>query len=195
MGSDAPPPAARQNPRPVNGSRSRSRALTAGAAVLLLAALAWPAGASAHGLIQRANLPIPEWLFGWAAAIVLIVSFAALAVLWPKPRLEGANGWRSLPGGFGAFLGSRAVEIICGSVGVFFFVVTIVSALAGAQEALANFAPTFVFITFWVGMVFASVLFGDVFRAFNPWRAIGRAAGSVLPAITHKPYPEKLGRW
>ena len=32
---------------------------------------------------------------------------------------------------------------------------------------------------FWVGLVPASVLFGDIFRAFNPWRAIARAAGFV----------------
>ena len=60
---------------------------------LLIAATALvaPATASAHGLVQRSNLPIPEWLFGWAAAIVLVISFVALAALWPKPRLEGAR--------------------------------------------------------------------------------------------------------
>jgi hypothetical protein len=176
----------------VNGSPHRRRALARGAFVLLAAALLWPAGASAHGLIQRANLPIPEWLFGWAAAIVLVVSFAALAVLWPKPRLEGANGWRPLPGGLGTFFAGRGVEIVCGAVGVFFLALVIVSGLFGAQEALANFTPTFVFITFWVGMVFACVLFGDVYRAFNPWRAIGRV---VFGDRAHKPYPARLGRW
>jgi len=35
----------------------------------------------------RSDLPIPEELFGVAAAVVLIVSFIALAVLWPTPRL------------------------------------------------------------------------------------------------------------
>jgi len=46
-----------------------------------------------------------------------------------------------------------------------------------------------------------SVLFGDVFRAFNPWRAIGRALGWTaqrvvrggLPAPLR--YPERLGHW
>ena len=61
----------------------------------------------AHGLVQRSSLPIPEWLFGWAAAAVLCVSFVALAVLWPRPRLEHP-GWRPLPGGLGRVLGSRA---------------------------------------------------------------------------------------
>ena len=175
----------------MRGLPAGTRALLAAAGVVVGATLLWPAGAGAHGLVQRANLPIPEWLFGWAAAIVLIVSFAALAVLWPKPRLENANGWRPLPGGVGTFLAGRGVEIACGVIGVFLLVLTVVAALFGTQEALSNFAPTFVFITFWVGMVFASVLFGDVYRAFNPWRAIGR----VLFRTAHKPYPEKLGRW
>ncbi len=85
---------------------------------LLIAATALvaPASASAHGLVQRSNLPIPEWLFGWGAAIVLVISFVALAALWPKPRMEGRPPWRPLPGG--AVLGSRPVEVLCGAIGV-----------------------------------------------------------------------------
>ena len=46
-----------------------------------------------------------------------------------------------------------------------------------------------------------SVLFGDVFRAFNPWRAVGRffggtfrlvAGGSAPPPLR---YPDRLGHW
>jgi hypothetical protein len=46
-----------------------------------------------------------------------------------------------------------------------------------------------------------SVLFGDVFRAFNPWRALALAGGWVLHRATGRsiaepvPYPERLGRW
>jgi hypothetical protein len=162
-------------------------------AALLSAALVFPAGASAHGLVQRANLPIPEWLFGWAAAIVLIVSFAALAVLWPKPRLEDGTRWRPLPGGIGRALGSRATEIVCGAIGVALLALVLWSGYAGRQGPQDNLAPTFILIIFWVGLVFASALFGDVFRAFNPWRAIGRVLAPVLPAP--RPYPERLGRW
>ena len=50
-----------------------------------------PASALAHGLVGRQDLPIPKWLFGWAAAVVLVASFVGLAVLWPKPRLEGEH--------------------------------------------------------------------------------------------------------
>ena len=65
--------------------------------------------AHAGGLLGRADLPIPEWLFGWAAAVVLIVSFVALAVLWPEPRLEG-DRWRPLPGSVGKAIASRPVD-------------------------------------------------------------------------------------
>jgi hypothetical protein len=161
-----------------------------GIVAALGAALAAPAAAEAHGLVQRANLPIPEWLFLWAAAIVLIVSFAALGALWPSPRLE-ETGWRPLPGG--AFVGSRAVEVMCATIGVALLGIVIWAGFAGRQGPLDNFAPPFVLIIFWVGAAFASALFGDVFRAFNPWRAIGRVLAPLLPAP--RAYPERVGRW
>ena len=153
------------------------------------AALALPAVADAHGLVGRADLPIPEWLFGWAAAIVLVISFVALAALWPKPRLEGEPAFKPIPGG--ALIGSRAVEIVCGATGVALLIVVLLAGYVGSGVALDNFAPTFILITFWVGLVFASAIFGDVFKAFSPWRAIGR----LLPSEGLRPYPEKLGRW
>jgi hypothetical protein len=154
------------------------------------AALIAPQTASAHGLVQRSNLPIPEWLFAWAAAVVLILSFVALAVLWPRPRLEENVPWRPLPV-IGRVLGSRVVEVLCGAIGILLLVVTVLAGYIGKGTALDNFAPTFILITFWVGLVFASVLFGDVFRAFSPWRAIGR----LLPSKGLRPYPEGLGRY
>ena len=73
-------------------------------------------------------------------------------------------------------------EVVCGALGVFLLGVTIWTGFAGVNVPGENFAPTFVFVIFWVGLVIVSVLFGDVFRAFNPWRALGRAAGwAVAP--------------
>jgi hypothetical protein len=177
----------------------RARALRATAA-LLVASAALPAPASAHGLVQRANLPIPEWLFFYAAAAVLILSFVALAILWPEPRLE-RDRWRPLPGGVGRLLASRAVEVAAAALGVALLALVIVAGYAGSQNALSNFAPTFVLIIFWVGMAFASALLGDVFRALNPWRAIGRASGWLIGRMrrggssARRAYPARLGRW
>ena len=131
--------------------------------------------------MQRSSLPIPEWLFAWAAAVVLCVSFVALAALWPQPRLEDA-GLAAAARRRGRALGSRAVEVAGGVIGVAILALVLVTGYAGPPTPLDNFAPTFVFIIFWVGLVFASVLFGDVFRLFNPWRAIGRVLLARPPA-------------
>jgi hypothetical protein len=159
-------------------------------------ALWLPASASAHGLAQRESLPIPEWLFGWAAAAVLILSFLGLAVLWPRPRLEPAP-WRALPAG--RVLGSRAWDVVLGGVGLALLAVVVTAGYVAGGSALDNLAPTFVLITFWVGLVFASALFGDLFALLSPWRALGRATGWVVRRVLgraprHVPYPERWGR-
>jgi hypothetical protein len=146
-----------------------------------------PAPALAHGIVQREQTPIPQWLFAWAAAAVLVISFFALAVLWPEPRLEKKR-WRPIPGG--RVIGGPVVQGLCAATGVLVFAVTILAGYIGGGGGIYNFATTFILITFWVGLVFASILFGDVFRAFSPWRALGR----VLPS-QNRPYPERLGRW
>ena len=153
-----------------------------------------------HGISVRSDLPIPEWLFGWAAAMVLVVSFVALAVLWPEPRLQ-KPGWRPLPDGIGRALASRPVEIVCGAIGVFLLGLTIYTGLEGTQSTTANFAPIFIYVIFWLGLVPLSVVFGDVFRAFNPWRAVGRAVAWLARTISRGDlpapleYPAWLGRW
>ena len=98
-------------------------------------------------------------------------------------------------------LTSAPVEIVCGAIGLFLLGVVVWSGLSGIQVGPANFATVFIYVTFWVGLVPLSVLFGDVFKAFNPWRAAGRAvawvaqraAGGSLPAPLQ--YPDWLGRW
>jgi hypothetical protein len=163
-------------------------------ALALSAALAAPASALAHGLVGKQDLPIPRWLFAWAAAAVLVVSFVALAVLWPRPRLERV---RERP----VLKVPAVLEVLCGILGVAAFVITVWAGFAGSQTATANLAPTVVYVVFWVAIPFTTIVLGDVFAAFNPWRAIARGAawlyargrGGDAPAPL--PYPEWLGRW
>jgi hypothetical protein len=154
----------------------------------------------AHGISVRTDLPVPEVIFWWAAAVVLAVSFVALAVLWPKPRLE-EPGWRPLPGGVGRVLASRPVEIACGAIGVFLFALTVYAGFEGTQSATANWTPIFVYVIVWLAFVPLSVVFGDVFRAFSPWRAMGRAVAWIMRTLSRSElpeplaYPRWLGRW
>ena len=109
----------------------------------------------AHGIVGRADLPIPESLFAAAAAVVLVLSFAALAAGWSRPRLA-ALSQRAL------FRLPLVVEIVVGALGVFVFAVTAYAGIAGTGAQSENLAPTMVFVAFWVGVPFASLLLGDV---------------------------------
>ena len=172
----------------------RLRIAALGAALASAAVAVLPDAALAHGLVGKQDLPIPRWLFAWAAAVVLVVSFVALAVLWPKPRLETARETRlfSVP----AFL-----EPICGLIGIAAFAFMVYAGYAGTQTAVANIEPTVIYVLFWVGIPFASAVFGDVFAPFNPWRALARSVAWIAGRVTRgrlpepMAYPSWLGRW
>jgi len=153
----------------------------------------------AHALAAREDLPVPAWLFAWGASIVLIVSFFALSVGWRRPRFEEAH-WRPLGAGASRAITGLPVQALCGAIGVFLLGVAVYAGLRGTEAPDRNFALTFFFVTCWLGFPLLSVFLGDVFRPFNPWRAVGRLAGSAFAAIAgqrpaHFAYPEKLGRW
>jgi hypothetical protein len=194
--------------------RRRARSSIAGA---LVAAILAPDAASAHGIAGRAGLPVPAWLFAWAAAAVLVLSFVALSSLWSVPRLQHGERRRlcRVP---------AALTPVCGVVGVALFALVVYAGYAGVDSPNANFDPTFIYVIFWVGVPLASAFAGDFFAAFSPWRAIARAGGWVrrraggaglsggVRFVSHsetfrtsagrspglgrpRPYPARLGRW
>lgn len=176
--------------------RARFRGLPA---VVIVVVSASAPTAQAHGIALggRADLPIPNWLFASAAAVVLVVSFVALGTLWTRPLLERAP-WRALPPRVGRVLTSRALEVACGAVGIGVLIGLVYAGFGGAQRVDQNITPTFVYVIFWLGLVPVSVLFGDVFRLFNPWRAVGRLVARLAGPIAGPPplrYPAWLGRW
>ena len=65
--------------------------------------------------------------------------------------------------------------ILLGAVSVALLVLTIATALFGTSIELLNFAPTFVYVVFWLGLPLLSVIFGNVWRVLSPWRAIADA--------------------
>jgi hypothetical protein len=145
----------------------RRRLLAPALAAPAAAALAFPADADAHGIVGKADLPIPVWLFSWAAAIVLVASFVGLAALWTRPQLQSEHRIRivSIP---------QAARIVVNLIGVGFFFVVVYSGLAGTQVWSANFSVTFIYVLFWVGTPVASAFLGNIFAAFSPWRSVAR---------------------
>jgi len=153
----------------------------------------------AHALVAREDLPVPAWLFAWGAAIVLVVSFFALSIGWRTPRFE-AQRWRPLPAGLSRALLGLPAQVAFGLVGIFLLGLAIYAGLRGTEAPDRNFALTFIFVTAWLGFPLFSVFLGDVFRPFNPWRAVGRVVGAGFTALAGQPpshlrYPQRSGRW
>ncbi len=162
---------------------------------LLVTALLFPASVLAHGIVGKADLPIPVWLFSWAAAIVLVVSFVALSTLWTRPELQEQHRRRlaRVP---------VALDLRASALGLGLFALVLYSGFAGAQAPTANFSVTFIYVIFWVGLPVLSVLLGDVFRALSPWRSCARllrwTGRRVAPrrfAAPRRGYPAWLGLW
>src|SRR5262249_42943733 len=93
-----------------------------------------------------------------------------------------------------------ALQVLAGAIGIFIFLLTVYSGIAGTDEESENFAPTSVYVLFWVGVPFASLLFGDIWQFFSPWRAVGRAVGWIAARFSDElpeplEYPRSLGRY
>lgn len=151
----------------------------------------------AHGIGGVRDLPVPESFFFTTAAIVLVVSFILLGALWRRPLLESHADGRLLPRALSAVVLSRALRIVLQTFSVALLGVTLATALFGTTIELLNFAPTFVYVIFWLGLPLLSVTLGNVWSALSPWRAIADASVWVLDRTGREARPvlEWPGRW
>ncbi|MGH3137863.1 MAG: fenitrothion hydrolase [Gaiellaceae bacterium] len=151
----------------------------------------------AHGIGGVRDLPVPESFFFTTAAIVLIVSFVLLGALWREPVLESHADGRSLPHGLNLILLSRPLRLVLQAAVVVLLGLTLATALFGTTIELLNFAPTFTYVIFWLGLPLLSVTFGNVWSVLSPWRAIADATVWVLErgGREARPVLEWPGRW
>ena len=154
----------------------------------------------AHGIGGVRDLPVPESFFFTAAAIVLVVSFVALGALWQRPLLERHEPGRRLPDALQAVLLSRVLRALLGAISIGLLALTLSTALFGTSLELLNFAPTFIYVIFWLGLPVLSVVLGDVWRVLSPWRAIADATVWVIEKTGSTARPlldptERFGRY
>ena len=129
-----------------------------------------PSGVLAHGIGVRGDLPLPVWMFAYAAGAALVISFLLLAGFWTKPRLEGRFAPRALPDAVQP--AARGLAVVARLFGLAMFVVVLWGALFGELGAYATIAPVAVYVGFWVGLLFVSAVFGDVWRLLSPWETL-----------------------
>jgi hypothetical protein len=167
------------------------RFFTAACSAFVLLLVVAPA-AVAHGVQGKAQTPIPISAFFWAAGAVLIVSFVALGFGWSNARFA-KDRWRPAPRWLDRFARSpvtvwtaRVIVLLC-------FLFLFAAAAFGSTRLNANIAPVTIFVTWWVGLVPLSVLFGNVWRAVSPWNTLARLVR--LPETRERKTPRWLGIW
>jgi hypothetical protein len=136
--------------------------------------LAVPQVTQAHAFGQRFDLPIPLHLYLWGAAAAVVVSFLLIGVFFrsrsralPFLNLESRGPLRGLRG-------QHWLYGLCRIVAVVVLLFTIATAVFGNTDPARNFAPTFFWIIFWVGLPLVASLFGNVWEPLNPALTITR---------------------
>ena len=126
----------------------------------------------AHAVSVRSDLPVPLLAVLIAGAFAVVVSFVALGALWRTSRLRGDAAGRVLPADVQRVLDSRALPAVARLVVLVATLFVVVVALLGPIESAFNLAPYAFYVTFWVGIVPASLVLGAVWRVVNPLRTI-----------------------
>lgn len=161
----------------------------------LLAALALAAGsAAAHTGGRGFVMLLPTGLYMLGGALVVALSFAVWATL-PSRAFARAVSLR-LP-----LAEWRRVPLLAPSgFALALLVALIYAGFTGTRDPLDNPLPPFVWSLWWIGFTCAVALFGDLWRAVNPWRALYRLATAPAPLaiLRRRPpiaYPPRLGVW
>jgi hypothetical protein len=148
----------------------------------------------AHGVGSRADLPVPVWLAISGAALAVIASFAALALLWPKPRLN-ADAGRPLPRGVQAAIDSPPTTWVLRTVVLAITALVVAVALVGPAEFWRNLGVYALYITFWVGLVPVSLLLGPVWRRVNPLRTLYAVIARLTGPAPAAGRLDRIGMW
>jgi len=160
----------------------------AGAALLSLSG-----AALAHSMGVVYNLPIPFWMYAFAASAALILSF--LIVGYFVTAQGAARNFRTIEVGVPHIAAGGVTLRASRALSVAALLLTILAGIFGPANPFANFAMTFFWVIFVLGFNYLTALIGDVYALINPWRAIcdwieQRHPGAFRP---RRRYPPRLG--
>jgi len=161
--------------------------LTATVALLL------PLPASAHGFGALYTLPVPLWLYGWASAATLVLSFLIAGLFLTAPahpaNAPGRSAWH--------IVAPRAVLAPLQWLGVALLLLCIVAGFIGHRDPLRNFSTAFFWIIFTLLIPYLTLLLGNFYAVLSPWRTLAHGIGRLWPAFLRGriAYPAWLADW
>jgi hypothetical protein len=166
---------------------SAARALTAFFLLLSFGA------ADAHMTGVVYNLPIPFWMYGFAASAALALSF--LVVGYFVTAKSAARNFREIELVLPDSMLLRAVLKGLRILSVCALLLTILTGLFGPANPFANFSVTFFWVVFALGFTYLTALIGDIYAMINPWRVICDWLARLKPRVSRSrvQYPQWLG--
>lgn len=147
-----------------------------------------------HGVGSRGDLPLPFAALVIGALAALLISFLAIGTLWREPRLRPSDGIL-LPAPVARALDSRWLRGLARLLTAVLTAWVLVALVAGPDSA-NNPVASVVYVWFWVGLAFASMLLGPVWRVVNPLRVLHAGLlrlARVSPDLAAVPY--RAGLW
>ena len=166
------------------------------------ALLAQPA--YAHGFGDRYDLPVPLGYFMVGAGAAVALSFVVIGLLTRSADV-GEAYWRLdllSKRWIGAALTSPLLSVAVRPASVGLLGLVVATGFAGSQKPELNFAPTFVWVIWWVGMGFFAALVGNLWALVNPWKAIFEWAEWAFQLFRpgaslslNDEYPPEWGYW
>lgn len=160
--------------------------------LLALPALGLPLSAGAHGFGRLYNLPVPFWLYGWAAAATLVLSFLLVAWLAASPAAASRSESRNISH-TGWVRALRRVAPVLKACSVLLLLLCIATGLFGSRDPYRNFSMTFFWVVFLLGFTYLTALLGNFYAVLNPWRVLAQGMGRF--ARGRVAYPAGLGDW
>jgi len=177
--------------------RGGPRFLTgAGAIITGAGAGLWALPAAAHAFGQRYDLPLPLDLYlgGAGAAVALSFIIAALFVR-RRAKTTGATGIDLAGTTLGRVVMGPVPVAVLQALSLALFALVLAAGFLGTDSTTKNFAPTFVWVVWWVGMAYVAALLCNLWDLVCPWAILHRWFIAPRRKTPPRAYPTHLGAW
>lgn len=155
-----------------------------------------PSAAAAHVFIQPYVLPVPFWMYLYACAATLVVSFAIVGYFVGAPdTLPAYRTWDMLPEGSTWQAAWRWIVRAMRVCAVACLALTITAGPIGPADPTANIGMTMFWVVFLLGFTYLTAVVGNLYALINPWKTIVEWAEAFGLELSRGriPYPRGLG--